>query len=147
MTRLFRLLTAPFLLAALAAAAHGEPKTIRIALNQDPDILDPTLARSYVGRIIFANMCEKLYDVDPKGALVPQLAAAMPRISNGGKQVEIKLRAGLKFNDGTPVTAMALKQSLERHQNLKGSSRRSELTSIVGIDLAGYGKTSSDRVE
>ena len=134
MTRLLRLLVLPCLLAALSAAVYGQPRTIRIALNQDPDILDPTLARSYVGRIIFANLCEKLYDVDPKGALVPQLAAALPRISDGGKRVEIKLRAGLKFNDGTPVTAAALKQSLERHQSLKGSSRRSELTSVVGIE-------------
>ena len=53
----------PFLFAAAAAALLGLPahaqtppdRTLRIALNEDVDILDPTLARSYVGRIVFAG--------------------------------------------------------------------------------------------
>lgn len=119
----------------LALPAFGQGKTIRIALNQDPDLLDPSLARSYVGRIIFINMCDKLYDIDAKGALVPQLAAGMPRFSDGGKTVEIKLRSGLKFNDGTPADAKALKLSLDRHKTIKGSGRASELTSITAVQV------------
>ena len=42
------------------SAAHAQKKTLVVALNQDPDILDPTLSRTYVGRIIYAQMCEKL---------------------------------------------------------------------------------------
>lgn len=118
-----------------SAPAFAQGKTIRIALNQDPDILDPTLAQSYVGRIIFANMCEKLYDLDAKGGLVPQLAAAMPRYADGGRTVEIHLRPGLKFNDGTPVDAKALQESLDRHRSLKGSNRRSELASVTGVEV------------
>jgi peptide/nickel transport system substrate-binding protein len=118
-----------------AAPALGQGKTIRIALNEDPDILDPSLARSYVGRIIFANTCEKLYDIDAKGDLIPQLAASLPKFTNGGKTVEIKLRSGLKFNDGTVADAQALKLSLERHQTIKGSARKSEIASVVGIDV------------
>src|SRR6516165_2221845 len=30
--------------------------------SEDPDILDPTLARTYVGRIVFASFCDKLFD-------------------------------------------------------------------------------------
>ncbi|HEX7928401.1 MAG TPA: ABC transporter substrate-binding protein, partial [bacterium] len=123
------------LLAVLALPAFGQGKTIRIALNQDPDILDPSLARSYVGRIVFANMCEKLYDIDTKGTLIPQMATALPKFSDGGKTVEIKIRAGMKFNDGTPADANALKLSLERHKTIKGSSRASELTSIVSVEV------------
>ena len=52
------------LLALLPAAAHAQKKTVVVALNQDPDILDPTLSRTYVGRIIFSQMCEKLYEID-----------------------------------------------------------------------------------
>ena len=46
------------------ATAEAQKKTLVIGLNQDPDILDPTLARTYVGRIIFEHMCEKLYEID-----------------------------------------------------------------------------------
>jgi peptide/nickel transport system substrate-binding protein len=118
---------------AVPSPASAQAKSVRIALNQDPDILDPTLARSYVGRIIFANMCEKLYDLDEKGALIPQLAAEMPKYSDGGRTVDIRIRAGLKFNDGTALDAQALRESLERHRSLKGSNRRSELDSVTGI--------------
>jgi peptide/nickel transport system substrate-binding protein len=120
---------------AVPRPAFAQGKTIRIALNQDPDILDPTLAQSYVGRIIFANMCEKLYDLDEKGAVVPQLATALPKVTEGGKTVEIRIRSGLKFNDGTPVDAQAVKSSLERHMSLKGSTRRSELALLTGVEV------------
>ena len=44
--------------------ADAQKKQLVVALNQDPDILDPTLSRTYVGRIIFSQMCEKLYEID-----------------------------------------------------------------------------------
>ena len=116
------------------AAAHAQKKTLVVALNQDPDVLDPTLARTYVGRIIFAQMCEKLYEIDENLRIYPQLAADMPALSDGGKTVTIKLRRGVKFNDGTPMTAEAVRFSLDRHRTLKGSNRRSELDGITAVE-------------
>ena len=55
--------------------------TLTIALAEDPDALDPTLARTFVGRMVFLHMCEKLYDLNAKLQIVPQLAAAMPSLS------------------------------------------------------------------
>src|SRR5216117_577376 len=81
------------LLAMHAGAAQAQKKTLVVALNQDPDILDPTLARTYVGRIIFAQMCEKLYEIDENLRIQPQLAADMPSVSDGGRTVTIKLRS------------------------------------------------------
>jgi ABC-type oligopeptide transport system substrate-binding subunit len=40
------------------------PKVLRVGLAEDPDILDPTLARTFVGRIVFASLCDKLYDIN-----------------------------------------------------------------------------------
>ena len=122
-------------LLTLAPAAHAQKKTLTVALNQDPDILDPTLARTYVGRIIFQHMCEKLYDIDEGLNIHPQLAAAMPAVSDGGKTVTIKLRAGVKFNDGTPLTAEAVRFSLERHRDMKGSTRKSELDHVTAVEV------------
>ena len=61
------------LLLSLAAGAQAQT-TLRIGLAEDPDILDPTLARTYVGRIVFASFCDKLFDIDEKLSIVPQLA-------------------------------------------------------------------------
>ena len=131
-----RLLVAgALLLALLPGAAHAQKKTLTIALNQDPDALDPTLSRTYVGRIVFAQICEKLYEIDEKLNIAPQLAAALPAVSDGGKTVTIKLRAGVKFNDGTPFTAEAMKVSLDRHREMKGSNRRSELDSVNAVEV------------
>src|SRR5215216_692544 len=114
-----------------AAAQQGG--TMTVALAEDPDLLDPTLARTFVGRIVFANLCEKLYDVNDKLAIVPQLAASMPKITNGGKTVTIDIRQGLKFNDGTTLDAKAVKTSLDRHRELKASSRASELEPVKSV--------------
>jgi peptide/nickel transport system substrate-binding protein len=118
-----------------AATAEAQKKTLVIALNQDPDILDPTLSRTYVGRIIYAHMCEKLYEIDENLKIFPQLAADLPAFGDGGKTVTIKLRAGVKFNDGTPLNAEAVKFSLDRHRELKGSSRRSELDHVNAVEV------------
>jgi peptide/nickel transport system substrate-binding protein len=116
-------------------AAHAQKKTLVVALNEDPDLLDPTLSRTYVGRIIYSQMCEKLYEIDENLRIFPQLAADMPAFSDGGKTVTIKLRPGVKFNDGTPMTAEAVRYSLDRHLNMKGSNRRSELELVNSIEV------------
>jgi len=119
-------------------ASQGPAKaggTLTVALAEDPDLLDPTLARTFVGRIVFANLCEKLYDVNDKLQIVPQLAASMPKITNGGKTVTITIRKDLKFNDGTTMDAQAVKTSLDRHRNLKASARSSELEPVKSVKV------------
>jgi peptide/nickel transport system substrate-binding protein len=124
------------LVAVLAAGtAQAQKKTLVVALNQDPDILDPTLSRTYVGRIIYAQMCEKLYDIDANLRIFPQLAAELPQFSDGGRTVTIKLRPNVKFNDGTPMNAEAVRFSLDRHLHMKGSNRRSEIDLINTIEV------------
>ena len=60
--------------AALLSANASAQTTLRIGLAEDPDILDPTLSRTYVGRIVFASLCDKLVDITPDLKIVPQLA-------------------------------------------------------------------------
>src|SRR3974390_672454 len=103
----FRLAIAAALLIASAGIACAQT-TLRIGLAEAPDILDPTLARTYVGRIVFAAFCDKLFDIDEKLNIVPQLALSH-ETSADGKQVTIKLRPGVKFQDGEPFDAEAAK--------------------------------------
>jgi peptide/nickel transport system substrate-binding protein len=136
MTTLASLVVAVITLGLAPAAADAQKRQVVVGLNQDPDILDPTLARTYVGRIVFAHICEKLYEIDDKLVIRPQLAAELPQYADGGRTVTIKLRSGVKYNDGTAMTAESVKFSLDRHRTLKGSNRRSELASIEAVEVA-----------
>ncbi len=107
---------------------------LRVGLAEDPDILDPTLGRTYVGRIVFASLCDKLFDIDAKLALVPQLATGH-EVSVDGKTVVIKIRSGVKFHDGEVMDAEAVKYSLDRHMTMQGSFRRPELAAVEKIDV------------
>jgi peptide/nickel transport system substrate-binding protein len=108
--------------------------TLTMALSAEPDFLDPTLAGSFYSRYVFNAMCEKLYDVNADTEVVPQLAASMPQVSNGGKTVTIKVRQGVKFADGTTLDAAAVKTSLERDLTNPQSARVTELGPITKID-------------
>jgi peptide/nickel transport system substrate-binding protein len=108
--------------------------TLDIALSAEPDRLDPTLARSLYSRYVFNAMCEKLYDLDQNVTIVPQLAASLPQTSPDGKTVTIKLRTGIKFADGTPFDAAAVKTSLERHLTAKESARVSDLGPMDSVE-------------
>src|SRR5712692_10390304 len=107
----------------LASGGALAQTTLRIGLAEDPDVLDPTLARTYVGRIVFASLCDKLFDIDEKLNIVPQLALSY-ETSDDGMEVFIKLRPGVKFHDGEPLNSEAAKFSLDRHLTLPSSFRK-----------------------
>src|SRR4051812_13687955 len=119
---------------ALSCGAAAAQSHLRIGLAEDPDVMDPTLARTYVGRIVFASICDKLFDIDDKLNIVPQLALSH-ETSSDGKTVTIKLRPGVKFHDGEAFDAAAAKYSLDRHLTLKGSFRKPDLGSVDSVDL------------
>ncbi len=125
--------TAAALLLSSEATVHAQT-TLRIGLAEDPDVLDPTLARTYVGRIVFSALCDKLFDIDEKLNIVPQLALSYEN-SDDGKEMTIKLRPGVKFHDGEPLDAEAAKFSIERHMTLPTSFRKSELASVDHVEV------------
>jgi peptide/nickel transport system substrate-binding protein len=117
----------------LVTAVPALSQTLRIALAQDVDVLDPTLATSYVGRIVFAGLCDKLFDIDEKLNIVPQLATGYEWTDD--RTLVIHLRPGVKFQNGELLDASAVKYSLERHLTMQGSYRRSEISSIDHVEV------------
>src|SRR5438093_11463448 len=119
---------------AVAVATLAGAQTLRFGLAEDPDILDPTLARTFVGRIVFAALCDKLFDIDEKLEIVPQLATGY-EWSADRKALTIKLRKGVTFHDGEKFDAAAVKFNIERHKTMAGSNRRGELAPVMGADV------------
>src|SRR5262249_60170353 len=85
--------------AMLAGASAQGPQTLRIGLAEDPDLLDPTMARTYVGRIVFASLCDKLVDISPELDIVPQLATEW-RGTGGHRGVGVKNRPKREIREG-----------------------------------------------
>ena len=117
-----------------AANSVKDGGTLVMALSAEPDLLDPTLARSLYSRYVFSTMCEKLYDVDKNAQLVPQLATDLPQTSSDGKTVTIKLRQGVRFADGADFNSEAVKTTLQRDLTNPQSARATELGPISAID-------------
>ena len=115
-------------------AVVAQAQTLRIGLAEDPDILDPTLARSFVGRIVFSSLCDKLFDIDEKLNIVPQLATSY-QWSPDNKTLTMKLRSGVTFHDGEKFDAAAVKFNIERHKTMAGSNRRGELLPVTTVDV------------
>jgi peptide/nickel transport system substrate-binding protein len=128
------ILTALLAILALLPASAGAESVLRIGLNDDPDALDPTISRAYVGRLVFAALCDKLFDVTPELKIVPQLATGY-EWGPDHKSIVIKLRPGVRFQDGEPFNAEAVKFNIERHQTTPGSFRKSEIAEIQSVEV------------
>ncbi len=126
-------LGATLALAIPQATAQPAASHLRLGLAEDPDLLDPTLGSSFVGRIVYAAMCDKLFDLDEKLNIVPQLATGF-RYESPTKLV-ITLRPNVTFQDGEPLNAEAVKYKLTRDLTMKGSMRAGEINAIESIDI------------
>ena len=120
----------------LGLAATSWAQTVRVGLSEDPDILDPVLGRTYVGRIVFASLCDKLFDITQNTKIIPQLATGYT-FAPDNLSLTINIRSGVKFHDGTTLDAAAVKYNLERAKNFPGSNRASELEQLKSVEVVG----------
>ena len=119
----------------LIASPEASPaQTLRIGLAGDPDILDPTLGRTFDGRTVFAALCDKLVDIGPELEIVPQLATEW-RWTDANKGLILTLRRGVKVHDDEPLDAAAVKFSIERHLTMAGSNRKAEISTVTSVEV------------
>jgi len=107
------LLIAGGLLSGCSRSARPSPPTVRFNLSADPATLDPLFAHAdansvegQVARLAF----EPFIDIDARGRQVPVLLREIPSVANGGlsrdgRIITYRLRAGVRWQDGVPVTA------------------------------------------
>jgi len=123
-------------LVAVASAQGGNRGgTLRAALDRDPPNMDPHRSTAAVDRQVYQSLYDKLVDTDENLQIVPMLATSWT-ISPEGKTVTFKLRQGVKFQDGTPFGAEAVKFNFDRMQDPKfPSARRSEIGPIQKVTV------------
>jgi len=95
----------------LVVAANAQEVTI--ALGSEPTTLDPQLREDGGERAVNDNIYETLMARNPKGNLVPGLAAAPPKLVDP-QTWEVELRPGIKFHNGEPFDAAAVVFSVKR---------------------------------
>jgi peptide/nickel transport system substrate-binding protein len=122
------------LLGSALIAGPSAAQTLRIGLAEDPDILDPTLSRTFVSGVVRTALCDRLFDIGLELEIVPQLATEWKWTDNQMGLV-IKLRRGVKFHDGEPFDAAAVKYNIERHLTTPGSTRKRDISAITSVEV------------
>ncbi len=126
------------LFCVLASASAYAAGTLRIGMQDDPDLLDPAQGGTFAGRIVFANLCDKLVDIDKDLNFVPQLATAWSW-SPDSRTLTLTLRKGVQFQDGQPFNADAVKENLDRYRNAPYSLRKEELKPVSAVEVVDPG--------
>jgi len=123
--------------------------TVTLLMGTAPDSLDPQFGYttqaaepdwlSYTGLITYARA-----NGIPGTALIPGLATALPKITDGGKTYTMTLRKGLVFSNGKPVTASDFTYTVERAIKIPwGGSGQFTTAQIVGATAYSTGKAKS----
>lgn len=127
-------------LAALpwAATAQGKKDSVVLAMTLEPPGLDPTAgAASAIAEIVQYNIFETLTKVNSDGSVTPLLAESW-EVSPDLKTYTFKLRKGVKFQNGEPFNAKAVKFSFERAAAEKSTNKSkrtfTSMESVAAID-------------
>ncbi len=122
------------LLPIVSAQAETVPATLRIGIQDEPDVLDPARGGTYAGRLVFAAACDKLIDTNPALDFVPQLATGWSW-SADGLRLTLHLRPGVRFQDGTAMDAEAVRANLDRYRTAAASVRKAELKPVAAVTV------------
>ncbi|HEY3445164.1 MAG TPA: ABC transporter substrate-binding protein [Myxococcales bacterium] len=87
---------------------------LRLVSSSLPASMDPAQLATPIEVAVARQVFATLLSVDADGTLVPELAVAVPEPEAAGKLFRIRLRPGLKFHDGNPLTAQDVVASLAR---------------------------------
>jgi oligopeptide transport system substrate-binding protein len=105
--------TNPFGTKFFQHATNGDKTTLKLNISSEPAFLDPALNSSVDGAILAAASFGGLYSYDESGAPAPNYATGF-ELSKDGLTYVFTLRDGLKWSDGSPLTAKDFEYSWKR---------------------------------
>ncbi len=124
----------PVLAMALVLCAWpAAAQTLRIGIGADPNVLDPARSGSFVERVVFTALCDRLVDIGPDLTFRPELATAWVW-EDEGRTLRLTLREDAGFHDGTRLDAEAVKINLDRYRTAPESVRKAELRPVVAVE-------------
>ena len=93
-----------------ASPAAAKTLVVKLGWQEDPDNLNPFIGYAQSAYEIWSLNYDDLVDIGPDGNPVPELATSVPTVQNGGiskdgKVWTFKIRPGVKWQDGQPLTA------------------------------------------
>lgn len=112
-------------------ATNGDSTTARINLASEPDHLDPALNSSVDGACLASASFGGLYSYDAEGAPAPNFAESY-EMSEDGLTYTFKLREGLKWSDGSPLTAEDFVYSWKRAADPLTAADYSYMLNVIG---------------
>jgi len=104
---------ATVLLAAAASSALAQEKVLRVVPHSNLAILDPIWTTAYMSRNHGYMIYDTLFGTDEKNQIKPQMVDTWT-VSPDNRLWTFKLRKGLEFHDGKPVTSEDVTASLAR---------------------------------
>ena len=122
---------------ALTPAYAAARTDINISLQLEPPSLDPTTggAAAAIREVTYGNIFEGLTRIDKDSNVQPLLAKSWD-ISSDGLTYTFHLQAGVKFSDGTPLTADDVKYSLDTARGDKSVNAQKQLfAKIASVDV------------
>ncbi|OAN72953.1 peptide ABC transporter [Rhodobacteraceae bacterium EhC02] len=128
-------------LAPAAFAERGADGHVNIIYWQAPSILNPYLSGGTKDLESSSMIIEPLGRYDENGAMVPFLAQEIPTLENGGVSADLtsitwKLKPGLVWSDGTPVTANDVKFSADYCMHPEGGcAQAAKFDGVSSIDV------------
>ena len=123
-------------MAARPTSAQTTPKkggTLRVGFYLEASTMDPHLSGSKVDRQIYHNIYEPLLTLDVKLDIKPGLAESWQQVEP--KILVLKLRKGVKFQDGTDFNAEVVRFNFNRMKTEPKSVRKGEVASIESVDV------------
>ncbi|HTF68283.1 MAG TPA: ABC transporter substrate-binding protein, partial [Edaphobacter sp.] len=97
-------------------------------------MLDPARSRTFVGEVVFESLCDSLVSVGADLQPQPELASKWSW-NDDKTELTMTLFPNLKFHDGKPILADAVKANIERARTLPDSMRKTELQSVESVDV------------
>jgi peptide/nickel transport system substrate-binding protein len=111
---------------------------ITVGTTLKPRTLDPADAYELASLGLVFNMSDRLYTYEPGSTVIqPQLATALPKVSQDGLTYTIPLREGVLFHDGTPFNAKAMEFSIQRFIENKGKPSFLLADTIASVKATG----------
>jgi peptide/nickel transport system substrate-binding protein len=123
---------------AFGAADHAQALTrggkMVYARNADSLFLDPVLLERNVDIWVLTNLYDTLLEPSGDGKSIEPGLATGYEVSDDGLSFTLKLRQGVKFADGTPLTVDDVKWSLDRARDPNNGAWNFTLTSVDSVE-------------